>query len=261
MTDVVTFKAGDITPQEYQNMLDQSTMTIDPATGRPIATSTNLQNQLQLPDGFVVPPRAFEVPEIDSAGNVKTEIRPDRFEAHDMFLLGNTDPACMDSNWFVKPFVLYEMKFVVDLVQPPANYTSWYLVWQIHPSTFGPNWSVSGNPPISLVLFPGVGWQLSVRGSTQTLPTNYTSAVASPAVPAVQGQTEMTIRFRLDPFGNQSFTEWSVDGVVQFTTTAENFVNHSGLGAGNPNGLVTIGSYSGQTNPEVCYPCFSLRKE
>lgn len=214
----------------------------------------------------------YEQPTMDDDDRFVMASAADMFNAHRMLLCHNPDSDKFTAG-YLECQETYEFNMEVDFtLTSAADWVAnrWALFFQMHPGSFpgASQWDqTKKSPPIALSVQAGGLMTLSVRGSTEEVPTAYTAETVlnwefEPAVIKLRalihqdytGENSLVRISEVDSAGN---------AVVKAEVEHSNSINHSGYGAGVERMTPTWGWYGGHgpvVYPSLAFNSFEIRE-
>ena len=128
----------------------------------------------------------------------------------------------------------------------------WVLPLQGHSGSHGPFWlDPTSRPPMLGLYLKRDHWEFYVNGSTQPKPmmADITSLGRQKQIPFHAGIQEIKIKFRIDPLGDTSYGELTLNGTTHPRIQRPLGINVSSLGVGKPSLNLTMGYYGPKPYP------------
>lgn len=253
---IFSWSAGDVSKATYDAWL--ATMPPNATTNRP-QPGDNLY-KLFLPNSHALSaPIRYEMPTMDSGSNI---LRMRQWSTHhdDHTMLSGESPSNLLDWRYCLPGQNYRFKFGLSLETAnfsPSQWSAldWCQLWELHPGGWGGPWVGHKNAPIAIYVDSG-DFRLHVRGSTQQVPTNWTTDIEYPWALST-GYHTFEVDVVIDYRGVNSLVKVTMDGVLRYTITHENGINAGGntvLGSM----FHAFGAYSSTTGPEVTFDYYEI---
>lgn len=253
---VFQHKLGDIDTLKWSAALNN--LDVNDKTNRRQSDKFNIGNGVDVTVGRFLFGHKFEVPSLLENGLLDFNTYIEQHNAHNMLHISGNDHNAFYSQHlaYLQHSKRFRIKFDLLLKDPLSNYSKvpWFVVFQLHPGSFGRDFGTNLQPPIAIYMIDGK-WHLSARGSVDG--NGYTHEVNSPRIP-IDSINKFIVEWVQDYSGDKSYTFSSINGNV-FDTTSPNAVPVSALNTlaeSIPASHMTIGNYHG--GPVTNTPCITI---
>lgn len=256
-----SWTAGDPLKSEWDNFL--ASMPTDAGTGRP-APPDNSYTLTTSAGEVIALSGGYEVPQMNASNQFIFENYADQFDVHNMALMEDSSSAM---EWrYIYPNRKYRFDFSLqlstdNLTEAQWRAVPWCLTWQLHPNSWGPDWSgASFSPPLALYTLDDSGGRFwfGIRGSTEELPVAFTRDDYFDCGDLVfDTWVDWSVEVRCDYTGTSAVTNVFRDGVAQVTDTGSNGINQGGNSEFGQT-VPTWGTYSYTTGPKILYRNMSI---